>query len=196
MTLSGPPVRALVPYVPPKQKHPISALRRNLHRLSRMTDALFVRRKRYYISALLLAAFGILLGCYYASVQGTSVGFLPMLRASRAILPAMLFCGMTLFGVAAVPGGLVWFSFLFGCAAGSFALSTVRETLCLCLLLALYLSVLLFSVEAFLTALRSRSGWKNVFCCKSFLAFCLLFLVAYLLIRAAELLFLSFSYLS
>lgn len=196
MTLSDPPVRALVPYVPPKQKHPISALRRTLRRLFRSMDALFVRRKRYYLSALLLAAFGILLGCYYASVQGMTVGFLPLLRASQALLPAMLLCGMTLFGVAVVPVGLVWFSFLFGCAAGSFALASVRETLCLCLLLALYLSVLLFSVEAFLTSLRTRSGWKNVFCCKSFLAFCLLFPVAYLLCRAAELLFLPFSGLS
>lgn len=196
MTLSESPVRALVPYVPPKRKHPISALRRTLRRLFRSMDALFVRRKRYYLSALLLAAFGILLGCYYASVQGMTVGFLPLFRASQVLLPAMLLCGMTLFGVAVVPVGLVWFSFLFGCAAGSFALSTVRETFCLCLLLALYLSVLLFSVEAFLTSLRTRSGWKNVFCCKSFLAFCLLFPVAYLLCRAAELLFLPFSGIS
>ncbi len=196
MTLSDTPVRALVPYVPPEPKHPVSALRRCLRRLSRAMDALFVRRKRYYLFALLLAAFGILLGCYFASVQGTSVGFLSAIRSLQVLLPAMLLCGVTLFGVVVVPGGLVWFSFLFGCAAGSFALSTVRETLCLCLLLTLYLGVLLFSVEAFLTSRRSYSGWKFVFRCKSFLAFCLLFLVTYLLSRAAEFLFLPFSTLS
>lgn len=198
MTLSDTPVRALVPYVPPaKQKrHPVSALRAILGDLSRRMDVLFVRRKRMYLSALLFAVFGMLVGSYFAVMQQVQVEVLFAVRTAQILLPAVFFTGVTLFGVVVAPVSLLGFSFLFGCAAGQLPLSSAQGILCFGLLLVLYLLLMLFSVEAFLTSRRSFSGWRALFLCKSFLAFCLLFLFSYLLDRAAEFFLLSFPMIS
>lgn len=198
MTLSNTPVRALVPYVAPKQqKHRfISASRAFLHDLSHAMDALFVRRKRMYLSALLLAVFGMLVGSYFVALRHVQVELLFAARAAQILLPTVFFTGVTLFGVVIAPVSLLSFSFLFGCAAGQLPLSSAQGVLCFGLLLLLYLTILLFSVEAFLTSRRSFSGWRTLFACKSFLAFCLLFLFSYLLDRAAEFFLLSLSMIS
>ena len=198
MTLSDTPVRALVPYVPPAQhkRHPVSAFRALLCELSCRMDALFVRRKRMYLSALLLAGFGMLVGSYFAALRQIQVELLFAVRTAQILLPAVFFTGVTLFGVVLAPVSLLGFSFLFGCAVGQLPLISAQGVLCFGLLLALYLLLLLFSVEAFLTSRRSFSGWKALFACKSFLAFCLLFLFTYLLDRAAEFFLLSLSMIS
>lgn len=191
MTLSDTPIRAVVPYVAPASR-PASAFRASLRRLSCAMDALFVRRKGMYLSALLLAAFGLLLGSYFVAVQQMHVELLTAVQAAQSLLPIVFLGGVTLFGVILAPTCLLVFSFLFGCACGQLPLSSAQGVLCFALLLLLYLAVLLFSVEAFLTARRAFTGWKSLIICRSFLAFCLLFLVSFLLDRAAELLLLSF----
>ena len=198
MTLSDTPVRALVPYVAPARhkRLPLSVLRTALYELSRRMDALFVRRKRMYLSALLLVVFGLLVGSYYVTLWQVQVDLLLIVRAAQILLPAVFFSGVTLFGVVLAPVSLLGFSFLFGCAAGQLPPSSAQGILCFGLLLLLYLLVLLFSVEAFLTSRRSFSGWRALFACKSFLAFCLLFLSSYLLDRAAEFFLLSLSMIS
>lgn len=198
MTLSNTPVRALVPYVAPAahKRHPISASRAFLRSLSREMDALFVRRKRMYLSALLLTVFGLLVGSYFVALRQVQVDLLFVVRTAQILLPVVFLTGATLFGVALAPASLLGFSFLFGCAAEQLPLSSAQGILCFGLLLALYLLVLLFTVEAFLTSRRSFSGWKALFACKSFLAFCLLFLFSYLLDRAAEFFLLSSSMIS
>lgn len=195
MTLSDTPVRALVPYVAPARHkyHPVSASRAFLRSLSRGMDALFARRKRMYLSALLLAAFSMLVGSYFVTLRQVQVDLLFAVRAAQILLPTVFFTGVTLFGVVFAPVSLMGFSFLFGCAAGQLLLSSAQAVLCFGMLLVLYLLVLLFSVEAFLTSRRSFSGWRALFACKSFLAFCLLFLFTYLLDRVAEFFLLSLS---
>lgn len=195
MTFSDTPVRALVPYVPPAQRkrHPVSAFRALLRDLSCRMDALFVRRKRMYLSALLLAVFGMLVGSYFVAIRQIQVELLFAVRTAQILLPAVFFTGVTVFGVVCAPVCLLCFSFLFGCAVGQLPLFSAQGILCFGLLLLLYLFLLLFSVEAFLAARRSFSGWKALFACKSFFAFCLLFLFSYLLDRAAEVILLSLS---
>lgn len=198
MTLSDTPVRALVPYVAPaQQKHRfLSASRAFLRDLSRGMDKLFVRRKRMYLSALLLAVFGMLIGSYFVTLRQVQIELLFVLRAAQILLPTVLFTGVTVFGVVFAPASLLGFSFLFGCAAEGLPFSSAWGILCFGLLLLLYLLILLFSVEAFLTSRRAFSGWRTLFACKSFLAFCLLFLFSYLLDRAAEFFLLSLSMIS
>ena len=198
MTISDTPVRALVPYVAPARNkhHPVSASRTFLRNLSREMDALFVHRKQMYLSALLLAVFGMLVGSYFVALRQLRVEPLFVVRVIQILLPTVFFTGFTLFGVVVSPVCLLGASFLFGCAVGQVPLSSAQGVLCFGLLLSLYLLVMLFSVEAFLTSRRSFSGWKPLFACKSFLAVCLLFLFSYLLDRAAEFFLLSFSMIS
>lgn len=190
MTLSDTPIRAVVPYVAPTNP-PVSAIRTFLHSLSCAMDALFVRRKGIYLSALLFAAFGLLLGSYFVTVQQIHVELLLAVQAAQILLPVAFFTGVTLFGVLFAPACLLVFSFLCGCAFVQLPLSSAQGILCFALLLLLFLSILLFSVEAFLTARRAFAGWKALIFCRSFLAFCLLFLISFLLDRASELLLLS-----
>lgn len=198
MTLSNPPIRALVPYVAPARQTPrfLSVSRAFLQTLSRSLDALFVRRKRLYLTALLFAAFGMVVGSYFVTVHQLHLDLLLAVRAAQILLPIVFFTGVTLFGVLSAPVCLLGFSFLFGGAAVQLPLSSAQGVLCCGLLLVLYLTVLLFSVEAFLASRRSFSGWKALFACKSFLAFWLLFLFSFLLDHAAERFLLSFLMIS
>ena len=144
-----------------------------------------------YLSVLLLAAFGLLVGSYFVTVRQIQVELLLALQAAQVLIPVMFFTGVTLFGVVCVPLCLLCFSFLCGCAACQLPLPTAQGVLCFGFLLLLYLSLLLFSVEAFLAARRSFSGLRALLVCKSFLAFCILFFVSYFLSRAAAFFLLS-----
>lgn len=194
MNLSDTPIRAVVPYVAPESRtrHPVPVFRAFLRRLSRKMDALFVRQKGMYLSALALTAFGLLVGCYFAAAQRTQVELLLSVRTAQILIPIIFFSSVTLFGIICVPLCLFSFSFLCGCAAGQLSASTAHGILCFGMLLLLSFSLLLFAVEAFLTSRRSFSGWRALFARKSFLSLCILFLISYFLDRATEFLLLTF----
>ncbi len=183
--------RALVPYHAPKSGLSVK-LHKAVSRLFAGLDKLFLQRKRMYLAGILLLAFGILTGSYFGAFADVFVKPMFLLRVSEILLPSMLLTGMTVFGIAGVPLCLLCLSFLCGCAADAALFSSAQGILCFGMLSLFLLSLLLFSVEAFLSARRSMHGWKSLFACRSFAAFLCLFLIAFLLEKGTVMVFQTF----
>ncbi len=170
------PVRAVVPYQAPSCGFAAMTLTW-IRRLSSAADNLFRTRRRIYLFGILLVAFGILVGGYFTSVSKLHPDIALAIQAAQILIPTIFFTGVTVFGVLMIPVSLLCFSFLCGCAVNTVLFSSVQGVLCLGILLLLYMLLLLFSAEAFLSSCRSFAGWKAMFACKSFIAFIILFIL-------------------
>lgn len=172
-------MRALVPYVAPK-KHFLVFLYNYFKKIFAGFHTFFCSRWKTYSLFISLFSFGIILGAYYSHLHCFSTSLVDLLSYSLPLIIFAFLCGMTLFGLVAVPICSVTLAFLCGMISQNAftfdAIHFLRYSL-FCILL---FSCNLFFSEAILIAAKACKGYKEAFFSKSFVIFFIEFLITLL----------------
>lgn len=163
---------ALVPYKPSRNDPVREKIRRFFCGIDRLLVLLFHKRRTVYLIFFCLSFFGVLVGSYYSSLTGLSLGFFLVNEWVGVLLPLAFASGLSVFGLVSAPSFVLFSSFLFGCAFRFSVFSSVRSVLLFILFLPFCFLLFFFSVSSFLFAGKAFVSLKRSFRSRAFLLYC------------------------